>query len=245
MAENMGARRWFSLFVGTGLATGLGLLVSAGPAWAAGSSYTGAPPTPSTPTPPGGFTSVALTENITPSGGTFGPFTVDHESIEFHIPAGTFPTDVQLVVTVPNLQEISTQSIDTVLGSTNFSLVYGIGVSVTENGSPYPGTFAHDITITITDSSISSASKVLEWNGSSFVIDSSATTSSGRATIQISSDPDFVIASPTTSSTTVPGATTVTTGKPFLGEGLVAGGLGVAGAVGLGVARRRRRAAAS
>jgi hypothetical protein len=76
------------------------------------------------------------------------------------------------------------------------------------------------------------------------VTESSATVTAGSATVTFDSDPNFAVLAPTgTATCAVPGATGATTGKPFLGEGILAGLLLLLGATGLGYARRRRAGA--
>jgi hypothetical protein len=63
----------------------------------------------------------------------------------------------------------------------------------------------------------------------------------GAAVVSFDTDPDFAVLSPlATSATTIPGATSSVTGKPFVGEGILAGALIALGVIGLAVARRRR-----
>jgi hypothetical protein len=62
------------------------------------------------------------------------------------------------------------------------------------------------------------------------------------ASITMDSDAAFVVESPTTSTTTVPSATSPVTGEPFLGEGILAGLLVLGGTGAMFAARRRRTA---
>ncbi|MDA8061068.1 MAG: hypothetical protein M0T80_01325, partial [Actinomycetota bacterium] len=73
----------------------------------------------------------------------------------------------------------------------------------------------------------------------------------GSAHIELTSDPTFVVVPPpkttvpkTTVPPNVPGATTVHTGKPFLGEELAAGAAAATGLAAIAAAFRRRRSAA-
>ena len=114
-------------------------------------------------------------------------------------------------------------------------------VQVEENGVPYPGTFLKPLTFTIRSSSIVSSSVVMVWNGTAFVTEPDSTVASGAAIVSFDTDPDFAVLSPLAgTATAIPGATKAVTGKPFLGEGILAAALVVLGISGLAVGYRRR-----
>jgi hypothetical protein len=191
------------------------------------------PPPPPTSSPPGGFTAVVTVVSVGPAGSTIGPMTVDSAEVTVVIPAGAFHQVVEVIVTAPVLAAITPPP-----GSV---IVAGVGVRVTLNGSPYPGTFPAPISATFRAPRITATSDVMAWNGTSFVSDPNATTTAGAATVTLASDPDYAIAAPVSSPVTVvPGATIPVTGKPFLGEGILAGALVLAGAAGIAASRRRR-----
>ena len=74
--------------------------------------------------------------------------------------------------------------------------------------------------------------------------ESGATLAAGSATVTFDRDPNFAVLAPTgTAASGIPGATGASTGKPFLGEGILAGLLLLLGAAGLSYARRRRTSA--
>ncbi|MCI2975716.1 MAG: hypothetical protein MP439_06535 [Ferrimicrobium sp.] len=155
------------------------------------------------------------------------------------VPPGAFGNEnVELVITEPKLSDL-TGSLSS-LGLASYSLGAGVGVEVVNpsTGQPLTATFAAPILVSITSSSITSSSKVIEFpsTGSPFVV-SNASVTSGKAVVSITSDPGFAIASPT-STAVVPGATTPVTGKNFLSEGLLAAFLIVAGSSVVLVARR-------
>jgi hypothetical protein len=177
---------------------------------------------------------VVTSQTIGTAGGKVGPVSVDGITTTLTIPAGAFPVEVQITLTAPDLAAIGAA------GFAGHSAVAGVGISVQENGSTYPGTFLKPLTVTMSSSSITSSSVVVVWNGTAFVTESSATVTAGSATVTFDSDPDFAVLAAGTATGTVPGATTPTTGKPFLGEGILAGVLLLLGAAGLGYARRRR-----
>jgi hypothetical protein len=211
---------------------------TAGVAFAATAGRQSVPPPVTTPTPPGGFTFVLTTVTITPAGGVVGPVTVDGTPVTVHVPAGAFPSDVQITITAPDLAEITPMP--------GFHVVAGVGVGVSLNGSPYPGTFLEPVTVTFSSPRITPTSAVVVWNGSAFVTDPNSTTMAGSASVSFDTDPAFAVESPNTSAVTpVPGATAPTTGEPFLGEGILAGVLVLGGTGGLVVSRRRRVKAGS
>jgi len=216
------------------------LVLSAGSvAWASGSP---SPTAPAAPTPAAGFQTTVLSQQVSPSTKTQVFTTTSNGSnVSVSVPSGAFGNEtVQLVITEPTLSDL-TGSLSS-LGLASYSLSAGVGVEVVNSstGQPLTGTFASTISVTITSSSITSNSKVVEFptTGSPFVV-SDATVTNGKAVISINSDPGFAVASPT-STAVVPGATSPVTGKNFLPEGLLAAGLIVAGSSAVLVARRRQ-----
>ncbi|HEX4090261.1 MAG TPA: hypothetical protein VHZ33_16230 [Trebonia sp.] len=216
--------------IGAGVAVG-----TAGQALAATTSGGGYGPPPVTnPSPPGGFSNVVTTVTICQNGGAIGPDPVDQSQLTVFVPAGAFPTCVQITVTAPDLADITPMH--------DFTDVTGAGIQVTRNGAPYSGTFLKPVTATFRSSRISADSDVLVWNGSAFVTDPDSTDAQGDDSVSFNTDPDFTVEDQDTGTLTkVPGATVPVTGKPLLGEGILAGALLLAGAGGV-VASRRRRA---
>jgi hypothetical protein len=199
----------------------------------AASEYGPVPPAAGT-APPGSYSDVITSQTITPAGGTIGPVTVDGAALTFVIPPGAFLVTVQITITEPDLFAVGSA------GTAGYKAVAGVGVQVQENGSPYPGTFLKPLTVTIRSSSITSSSVVMVWNGTAFVSEPDSTVTSGVATVSFDTDPDFAVLAPSgTTATTIPGATTPVTGKPFLGEGILACLLVVLGVSGLAVGYRR------
>jgi len=184
--------------------------------------------------PPGSYSDVITSQTITPAGGTIGPVTVDGATLTLVIPAGAFPVSVQITITEADLFAVGNA------GTAGYKAVAGVGVQVEENGSPYPGTFLKPLTVTIRSSSITSSSVVMVWNGTAFVAEPDSTVTSGGAVVSFDTDPDFAVLSPlATTGTAIPGATKAVTGKPFLGEGILACALIVLGVTGLAVGCRR------
>jgi hypothetical protein len=128
-------------------------------------------------------------------------------------------------------------------------------------GEEMSGPFSSPISLTISDPSIAPGDSVVIVTapGQTTTV-SGAQVAQGDAVVTFTTDPNFAVVAAATSSTTttvvgpttpaapdsvVPGATSIVTGKPFLGEGLLAGLLVLAGgAVFATVAWRRRRRAA-
>jgi hypothetical protein len=221
-----------------GLVGGVAAWATAGEALAATSASQYGPPGVTPPPAPGGFTAVVTTVTIGPAGGAIGPVTVDGFTLDITIPANTFPEDVQITVTAPDLTTIPPQGGRTV--------VAGVGITVYEDGATYPGTFLKPITATFASPDITATSDVAVWNGSSFITDQDSTSAAGTASVSFDTDPDFVVESVvTTKVTPVPGATEPVTGKPVLGEGILAGVLVLVGAGGIAASRRRRARASS
>lgn len=214
-------------------------LTGASPAFAAGSGY--GPPGPASSTSAGGFTAVVASQTVNSSASTITA-TFDGEKYEISIPAGDFSTPTQVTVYAPtNLGSIG--------GLAGIEVVF----SNPATGATLPGTTLNiPIDVVVSSSSISKGDVVEVFNGSSFVpYTGTYSTSSGSANIEMTSDPTFAVVPPPTSvtpaSSTVPAATSVHTGKPFLGEELAAGVAGILGltAIGaaLGIRRRRTRSA--
>jgi len=193
------------------------------------------PPAPAAPSVPGGYSAVVTSQTIGPAGGKIGPLSVDGITTALTVPFGAFPASVQITLTAPNLAAVSGA------GFAGHRAVAGVGIQVQERGAVYPGTFLKPLSLTMSSSSITASSVVVVWNGSVFVTESSASLAAGSATVTFNHDPNFAVLAPTgTAASTIPGATGATTGKPFLGEALLAGLLVLLGATGLGYARRRR-----
>lgn len=193
-----------------------------------------APPPPVAPAPPG-FSAVVTSVTIGPAGGTVGPVVVDGADVTLTVPAGAFPSPVQITITAGDLGTL------TPAVYAGYRIVTAVGVQVQLNGAAYPGTFLKALTLTVRDSAVTSASVVTTWNGASLTTDPAATTAPGVATVSFDTDPDFVVLSPvSTVAKPVPSATVPVTGKPLVGEGILAGVLFAAGLGGLGMSRRRK-----
>jgi hypothetical protein len=204
------------------------LLVAAGGALAA-DGY-GPPPPP--PPVPGGFSVVVTSQTLGPAGGIIGPVKVGTLHVTIRVPAGAFPVRVQITVTAPDVSQIGSA------GFTGFRALGGVGIEVQEHGSTYPGDFLKPLTMHDSSGLITSSDELAEWNGSAFVLAPGVKIHTDSVSDSFDSDPDFVVLGPTSAS--IPGGTTAPTGKPFLGQGILAGVLLLLGAGGIVRARRPR-----
>jgi hypothetical protein len=210
-------------------------LAGSGRAAAATRSYAPPPPTAGL-APPGSYSAVITSQTITPAGGTIGPVVIDGATATLRVPAGAFPVSVQVTITGPKLFAVGDA------GTAGYKAVAGVGIQVQRNGSAYRGTFGKPLTLTTRSSSITPSSVVMIWNGTAFVTEPNTTVTSGTAVVRFNTDPDLAVVAPltTTAAAPIPDATKSVTGKPFLGEGILACALIVLGASGLAVGRRMR-----
>lgn len=188
---------------------------------------------------PGGYTTVLATRTVGPGGGTV-LVTVPGAVARITVPAGAFAASVQVEVTGPRLTEVTAGL--SAVGFPGYAALAGLGVKVlTSSGQPITGSFARPVQITLVASSLRSAGeKVLRLDGPVAASVMPAVTSAGQVSFTITADPDIAVIDPTVVATgTVPGATATHTGKPFVGETVLAGLLLVAGAGALTVAGRR------
>lgn len=193
------------------------------------------PPPPPPPSLPG-FTAVITSVTVGPAGRIIGPVTCDGGIFILGVPAGAFRTTAQITLTCGDMAVLAGGAF------TGFTLNTALGVLVTLHGSPYPGTFRKPLMLTADDAAFTPASVVGIWNGSSFLNDINETSAPGVITASFGTSSDFGFMSPAaTPKKPVPTSTTPVTGKPLIGEGILAGVLFALGASGLGVTRRRRR----
>lgn len=201
------------------------------------------PSSPTTPPPAAGFQTTVLSQTVAPSSSTQTLSAIaDGANVAVAIPPGAFGSQtVEVVLTEPTLSDL-TNALSS-LGLSGDSLATGVGIEVIDpqTGQPLTGTFAAPLEVTITSSGIAAGSKVIEFptSGSPFVV-TNAQVSAGKAVVSVSSDPGFAVATPVSS--TVPQATSPVTGKNFLPEGLLGGGLVLVGSTALTFSARRRRA---
>ncbi len=216
-------------------AAGITLVAGSGVALAAGSGY-GAPPEVGTST--GAFYSVVSITDISGAAGGHATATIQGASVTLDVPPGELSGTVQAVFSSGDLAAIGT-------GGFGGRSVTAFGIQLDQDGHKLPGPFSPPLTVTVTDSAITSSSVVYLESGTSFVRAAGWTTSAGKATGTITTDPGFLVDTPAPAVTpigvAIPGATTAVTGKPFLGEGLLAAALAAIGGFGAFRWRRQRR----
>jgi hypothetical protein len=123
-----------------------------------------------------------------------------------------------------------------------FSQVYAVTVAFTcsNTGQKYTGAFTPTATVTVTNPSIQPGHPIFEFANGTWSQVANATVTAGSATFSVAGDPQFVFYAPAIS-----GATLAVTGKPVVGEGILAGALFALGLLGMWrVARRRTLARA-
>jgi hypothetical protein len=227
----------------------VGALLLSTSAFGAGAGYTPGPPTG--PTPPGGqanppgFTTIVTSQTVPPSGGTVTGSS-GGTTVTVIVPPGAFASPIQIIITVANLSELGGIPSGT-------HPVLGVGIAFEQNGAKYTGTFAAPVSVTITNSEITTADQVVVWDpatGTYVPITeapnvTNVVVSAGKITFQVLSDPYLVLDAPNASTvaTVIPNATSAITGVPVFSEGIV-GGLLVLGGLWLAVRLRRKRSAA-
>jgi hypothetical protein len=205
------------------------------PAFAAGTNYGGGSSTPSGGTSaacaPG---SIVTTQTVASSGGTVSG-TDGQYSIVVTIPSGAFSSSLQVII-----YDASSSAVP-VSGS---SLVVTVGVSLCQNGSKVSGSFSPPVSVLISGPNITSSSQSYLLVGSTLEPVSNPNATAGSITCSFSSDAVCEVTTPNASETAaaIPNATSVVTGKPFLLEGAIAGGLFVFGVLLLLRLRFRRTA---
>ena len=118
-----------------------------------------------------------------------------------------------------------------------YALAYAVTVTFTcaDTGAKYTGTFAPQASVTVTNPAIQPGRPIFEYFNGGWSQVTNATVTSGSATMTVPGDPQFVFFVPSIS-----GATLAVTGKPVVGEGIVAGLLFALGALGVWRVSRRR-----
>jgi hypothetical protein len=216
-------------------AAGIGGLVTAAEASTVTVGQYGPPP--GTTPPPPGFSTVLTSVTVGPAGATIGPVSCEGATFVLTVPAGAFPTDVQITLTCGDLETLERAAFS------GFTVIAALGVTVDLHGAKYPGTFLKPLTVTSHDPQYTAGSVVGIWNGTSLVPDANVTSAPGVVTVSFDSDPAFAFLSPVSQAEQpVPKATSPVTGKPVVGEGILAGALLIFGVGGLTVRRRRARA---
>jgi hypothetical protein len=192
------------------------------PAFAAGTDYSGGSP-PGSPSvsaacAPG---SVITTQTVPSTGGTVSG-TDGQYGIAVTIPSGAFSSSLQVIIYDDSASAVP------VSGS---SVVLTVGVALCQNGNKVSGSFSPPVTVGISGPNITSSSASYLLVGSTLEPVSNPNATAGSITCSFSSDAVCQVTTPNASETAaaIPNATSVVTGKPFLLEGLIAGGLFVFG----------------
>ena len=182
--------------------------VSASPAAAAG-GYSPSSPIPSGT--PGGFSQVVQVLSVAPSSQTDSiTASVDGLQLQVQIPGNTFSSPVQVVITSP-----SNTSLDVVLpsiGLPGYVALGGVGITIENaDGTPYVGTFANPVLVTIDNPAIGGGAKVVQLNGNgTYSLVSGATVNPGVVTLSFTQDPAFAVLVPSTAHALVPASSVMT-----------------------------------
>jgi len=219
-------------------------LTSAGAAVAAPGGYGPSVPTGPSNTP-GGFSTVVTTKTVGSSGGTLNA-PVPGGDMQVDVPAGAFSAPVQIEITKPDLNGITSTDLSSV-GFAGYHSVAGFGFKVLDqSGKALTGKFDKPVVITLHGANLGVAGqKVLRLDGPNNSSVVTFTLGNNLVTISLDEDPNLVVVSPSKSAApanTLPGATSQGTGKLFGAEAvlaalLIAAGVGIGG---LGFARRRK-----
>ena len=145
------------------------------------------------------------------------------------VPPGDFATPVQVTISAPSSPPAA-------------GAVTAFAVAFALNGEDVTGSLAAPVVFTIEDPTIRAGDEVDIWSGTAWSPYPDAEVASGKAVITVTSDPTFAIFA---ASATLPAATTATTGLPVATMGAAADAMGLAGAGGLLVVRRRRTRASA
>jgi hypothetical protein len=218
---------------------------------------------------PGGFTSVVVTKTVPTSGGTLTG-TLNGHQISVTVPSGALTQPVVVAVTWGSPAEIGNAGIN----GDSAIVAVGLSATNPASGNPVTGYFGQPVTVTITgsfssaDPIVSYSVANARWSTLS-----GATVTAGKVTFSTTSGMDFAVmaasssagaktvavtpstAAPVTQATTAPattpavpaataGTTDVSTGEPFLLEGIIAGVLVLTGVSSLIILMTRNRRSA-
>jgi len=162
--------------------------------------------------------------------------------VSVDVPAGALVSPVQVVVTSG-----TTSQLNGLPAGAQPTLAFGI--SFEQNGQKVTGTFNSPITVTISNTAITTADQIVIYDPStgSYVPASQASNVSnvsvtnGKISFQVLADPYIVLlaSSSTPAAPPITGATSAVTGEPIVTEGVL-GGVLVLGSLLLALRLRRR-----
>jgi hypothetical protein len=185
----------------------------------------GAPPSPS----------ATVCPTITVDPGTGGSGTCDGVTVTVPAqnPVGAC-TNILVNITVNPVGAIAVTN-----PPAGFSQAYAVTAAFTcsNTGAKFTGTLNPAATVTVTNAAIAPGRPIFEFVNGAWSQVTPATVTAGSATFTVASDPQFVFYE-----TTIAGGTVAVTGKPVVGEGILAGVLFTLGLLGVWGATRRRRA---
>jgi hypothetical protein len=170
---------------------------------------------------------------ITVDSSTGGSGTCDGVTVTIPTQTSTTCPDIIVTITVNPVGAIAVPN-----PPAGFTQAYAVTVTFTcsSTGAAFTGAFNPDATIVVTNSSIASGRPIFEFDNGTWTQVTNATVTVGSATFTLASDPQYVFYAPV-----IAGGTVAVTGKPVLGEGILAGTLFALGLVGIWRATRRRR----
>jgi hypothetical protein len=163
-------------------------------------------------------------------------------------PAGGTVNCSGIAVTLPS----TTNGLQVVFSSgagPSCSLTPGVAVTFYDpvTSVKFAGTFNPPATVKYANTAVEAGETVViynpatgKWTAAPSGVVTAASTGDGTVSLTTSGDPTFAVLSSSGSCAPIPGATVATTGKPFLGEGLLAGGLVLGGSAALWMIVRRR-----
>ena len=180
-------------------------------------------------TVPGGYDTVAGVTSVPVAGGR-AVATVGGARVVVDVPASTFASTVQVVLTSPDLAAIGNG------GQPGHHAAAGVGVLVEAKGQPVSSPFRNPLLVQITDPALPATASVVSLGPTAVT---SASQLQGGEQVSIGGPADLAVLVP--DGATVPGATTAQTGVPVATE--TAGGVAlvVTGSLMLRSAGRRRR----
>jgi hypothetical protein len=139
-------------------------------------------PIPPPPPVPGGYFRVVTSVTIGPAGGTVGPVRIDGVRYRLRVPRGTFPIQVQITLTAPEVGQIGNA------GFLNERAFSGIGVLIQVNGQTFSGRFGRSLSLRMSSLGINARILVVVWNGRRFVTAHRVTGGGHTKTVLFSSE---------------------------------------------------------